>query len=239
MQAEDRLIVALDFPTGEQAKALVRDLGPAVRFYKVGMELYYAAGNEIIKFLNDQGKQVFLDLKLQDIPNTVAGALKVLTALGVDIINVHAVGGPKMLQTARAAVTEQAAALKIQAPKLIAVTILTSMDAAQFAALNYKNTIPEQVVALARLARECGLDGVVASPLEAAAIRQACGPDFLIVTPGVRPAGAAQGDQSRVATPAGAIKNGASHIVVGRPITQAADKKAAAAAIVAEIRNVK
>lgn len=239
MQADNRLIVALDFPTLDQAEKLVLELGTSVSYYKVGMELYYAAGNKIIKFLKDRDKHVFLDLKLQDIPNTVAGALKVLTALGVDIINVHAVGGAKMLIEAKKAVTEQAAKLNIVAPRLIAVTILTSMDAEQFAALNYKNTIAEQVLALAKLARKCGLDGVVASPLEAAAIRAACGPEFLIVTPGVRPAGAAKGDQSRVATPAGALKNGASHIVVGRPITQAEDKVTAAKAIVRELAQVK
>lgn len=239
MQADDRLIVALDFPTLDQAEKLVLDLGTSVSYYKVGMELYYATGNEIIKFLKAREKHVFLDLKLQDIPNTVAGALKVLTNLGVDIFNVHAVGGAKMLTEAKKAVMEQAAKLNVTAPKLIAVTVLTSMDAEQFASLNYKNTIAEQVLSLAKLARECGLDGVVASPLEAAAIRAACGPEFLIVTPGVRPIGAAKGDQSRVATPAGAIKNGASHIVVGRPITQAADKIAAAEAIVRELVQVK
>ena len=236
---DPKVVVALDYAREEEAYRFVDQVTPDACRLKVDKEMFTLFGPQLVRNLQQRGFDIFLDLKFHDIPNTVAGALKVLTALGVDIINVHAVGGPKMLQAARAAVTEQAAALKIQAPRLIAVTILTSMDAAQFAALNYKNTIPEQVVALARLARECGLDGVVASPLEAAAIRQACGPDFLIVTPGVRPAGAAQGDQSRVATPAGAIKNGASHIVVGRPITQAADKKAAAAAIVAEIRNVK
>ena len=238
MQADSRLIVALDFPTGEAAKAAVREIGPAVNHYKVGMELFYAAGGEMVTFLKDQGKQVFLDLKLQDIPNTVASALRVLTRLGADMINVHAVGGSKMMAAAVQAVHEEAEKLHQPAPKLIAVTILTSMDAEQFAALNYKNTIAEQVVALAKLAQAAGMDGVVASPNEAAAIRAACGPEFLIVTPGVRPAGAALDDQSRVATPAGAFRNGSSHIVVGRPITKAADKAAAAAAIAAEIKSV-
>ncbi len=238
MQNDKRLIVALDFPDLEQAKACVKECGDAVSYYKVGMELYYAAGGSILTFLKEEGKQIFLDLKLQDIPNTVAGALKVLTKLGADMINVHAVGGPKMLQAAAKAVQEAAAEAKKPAPKLIAVTILTSMDEEQFAALNYKGSIADEVVALAKLAKDAGLDGVVASPMEAAAIRKACGPEFLIVTPGVRPAGSALNDQSRVATPSGALLNGSTHIVVGRPITKAADRKAAAAAIAEEIKGV-
>ena len=221
MNHDDRLIVALDFPTMEQAKAVVLELGDNVSHYKVGMELYYAAGSEMIRFLKVHNKQVFLDLKLQDIPNTVAGALAVLTGLG-----------------AVKSVREAAAKLGRPAPKLIAVTILTSMDDEQFGDLNYKNTIAEQVIALAKLAQEAGMDGVVASPQEAAGIRSACGPEFLIVTPGVRPAGASIDDQSRIATPVGAFKNGSSHIVVGRPITKAEDKIAAAQSIVAEIRGV-
>lgn len=236
---DDRLIVALDFPTMEEAKATVLALGDSVSYYKVGMELYYAAGAEMIAFLKAQGKHVFLDLKLQDIPNTVAKSLSVLTALGADMMNVHAVGGIKMMSEAAQAVKTTAAKLGRPAPKLIAVTILTSMDAEQWQDLNYKNTIAEQVVELAKLTKKAGLDGVVASPQEAAAILKACGEDFLIVTPGVRPAGAALNDQSRVATPAGAFQNGSSHIVVGRPITQAEDKIAAANSIVAEIRGIK
>ncbi len=141
MQHDDRLIVALDFPTLEQAKACVVELGDAVSYYKVGMELYYAVGSEIIRFLKEQGKHVFLDLKLQDIPNTVAHALTVLSDLGADMMNVHAVGGKKMMAEAVKAVHEAAEAAGRPAPKLIAVTILTSMDDEQFADLNYKNTI--------------------------------------------------------------------------------------------------
>ena len=238
MGHDDRLIVALDYSTLSEAKALVCELGESVSYYKVGMELYYSAGNEIIKFLKEQGKHVFLDLKLQDIPNTVARSMSVLTALGTDMLNLHAVGGAKMMAEAAKAVKETAAKMGKTAPKLIAVTVLTSMDDEQWAGLGYKKTIADQVVALALLTKEAGLDGVVASPQEAAAIRKACGPDFLIVTPGVRPAGAALNDQSRVATPSGAFKNGSSHIVVGRPITQAENKVTAAEAIVAEIRGV-
>lgn len=234
--SDDRLIVALDFPTMEQAVACVEECGDAVSHYKVGMELFYAAGAPMITYLKNQGKHIFLDLKLQDIPNTVAHALMVLSDLGADMMNVHAVGGKKMMAEAVKAVREAAEKAGRPAPKLIAVTILTSMDNEQFADLNYNNTIAEQVISLAKLAKEAGMDGVVASPQEAAGIREACGPDFLIVTPGVRPAGASLDDQSRVATPAGAFKNGSSHIVVGRPITKAENRKAAAEAIVAEIQ---
>lgn len=239
MQADERLIVALDFPTLERAKSCVLELGNAVVYYKVGMELYYAAGSEIISFLKGESKKIFLDLKLYDIPNTVAHALMVLADLGVDMLNVHASGGKKMMSEAVKTVHEAARARGKEPPKLIAVTILTSMDSEQFADLNYKNTIREQVVSLAKLAKEAGMDGVVASPAEAFDVRRACGPDFLIVTPGVRPAGSALDDQKRVATPASALKNGSTHLVVGRPVTKAEDKRAAALAIAEEIKGVK
>ncbi len=238
MKADARLIVALDFPTLALAKETVLRLGDSVSYYKVGMELYYAAGNAILQFLQQQHKQVFLDLKLQDIPNTVASALKVLSQNGISMVNVHAVGGLKMMKAAADALADAAKENGSPRPRLLAVTILTSMDKEQFEALNYKNTLAEQVVALAQLAQKAGCDGVVASPLEAVAIRKACGPDFLIVTPGVRPAGADVQDQKRVATPAAAIKNGATHIVVGRPITKAKDQVAAAQAICREMADV-
>ncbi len=239
MQADDRIIVALDFPTAEAAQAVVTELGGAVSYYKVGMELFYAAGPEMLKFLKANGKKVFLDLKLQDIPNTVAKSLAVLTGLGANIMNVHAVGGAKMMREAVASVHAEAQRLNIECPKLIAVTVLTSMDDEQWAQLNYAKPIAEEVVDLAKLAKASGMDGVVASPQEAAAIRQACGPEFLIVTPGVRPQGAATNDQSRIATPSGALKNGASHLVIGRPITKAENKKVAVENILAEIRGAK
>ena len=234
---KNKLIVALDFPTLADAQRCVLACGDEVTYYKVGMELYHSAGNEMIAFLKQHQKQIFLDLKLQDIPNTVSRALRVLTRLGVDMINVHATGGLNMMQAACQSVHEEAQALGIAAPKLIAVTVLTSMDETGFAALNYKTTVAEQVILLAKLAQQAGLDGVVASPKEAAQIRQACGKDFLIVTPGVRPAGAATQDQSRITTPAQAMENGANYIVVGRPITQAADPQAAARTIQEEINH--
>ena len=238
MLHDDRLIVALDFPTQKDAEKVVEELGDSVSYYKVGMELYYAAGSSMITYLKEKGKHVFLDLKLQDIPNTVAKSLSVLTNLGADMMNVHAVGGKKMMEEAVKAVHETAKNLGKPAPKLIAVTILTSMDEEQWKDLNYSKTIAEEVVSLAKLAKASGMDGVVASPQEASAIRKACGEDFLIVTPGVRPQGSAVNDQSRIATPAGAFKNGSSHIVVGRPITQAENKIEAAKKLVEEIKGV-
>ncbi len=237
MDARDRLITALDFPTFDRAKALVEELGDAVTFYKVGMELFYGAGTDIIRYLKDKDKKVFLDLKLQDIPNTVAHSLAVLTRLGADIMNVHAVGGPKMMAEGMKAVQEAAAEMGRPAPKLIAVTVLTSMDEAQWKPLNYAKPIGEEVLDLAALTKESGLDGVVASPREAAGIRERCGKDFLIVTPGVRPAWAAANDQSRIATPAAAIGNGSTHLVVGRPITQAKDKQEAVRKILEEMEG--
>ena len=237
MDARDRLICALDFPTFDEAKALVEELGDAVTFYKVGMELFYGAGPDIIRYLKEKDKKVFLDLKLQDIPNTVAHSLAVLTRLGADIMNVHAVGGPKMMAEGMKAVKEAAAELGRPAPKLIAVTVLTSMDEAQWKPLNYARPIGEEVLDLAALTKESGLDGVVASPREAAGIRKRCGKDFLIVTPGVRPAWAASNDQSRIATPAAAIGNGSTHLVVGRPITRADNKQEAVRKILEEMEG--
>ena len=234
---KNKLIVALDFPTAAQAQRCVLSCGDEVAYYKVGMELYYSAGNKMIAFLKQHQKQIFLDLKLQDIPNTVCRAVRVLTRLGVDMINVHATGGLNMMQAARQSMHEEAQALGIATPKLIAVTVLTSMNETEFAALNYKTTVAEQVVSLAKLAQQAGLDGVVASAQEAAQIRQACGKDFLIVTPGVRPAGSATQDQSRITTPAKAIQNGADYLVVGRPVTQAAAPQEAARAIQQEINH--
>lgn len=237
MLSSDNVIVALDFPSYEEAKRCIDECGDAVTYYKVGMELFYATNGEIIKYLKSQGKKVFLDLKLFDIPNTVSHALRVLTRLGADMLNVHALGGKKMMSEAVKAVKEEAAALGIEPPKLIAVTILTSVDEDQFKDLNISKSIADEVISLAQLTKASGFDGVVASPREAAGIRAACGEGFLIVTPGVRPAGSSVDDQSRIATPKGAFINGSTHIVVGRPITKAGDRKAAAEAIVNEIKG--
>lgn len=238
MMADNRLIVALDFHTLADVKKLVETLGESVSYYKVGMELFYSAGPEVITYLKSQKKNIFLDLKLHDIPNTVGQGLCSLMGLGADIVNIHASGGFTMMKTAAERLHEAAEKQGVPCPKIIAVTILTSINEEDWAGLGMKCTIREQVVRLAKLTKEAGLDGVVASPQEAAAIREACGPDFMIVTPGVRPAGAAINDQSRIATPAAALQNGASHLVVGRPIRAAENPKAAAEAIIAEIAKV-
>lgn len=236
--ADDRLIVALDYHKKEDARSLVRNLGESVSCYKVGMELYYSVGAEMVTWLKAEGKQVFLDLKLHDIPNTVASGLCSLMDLGADIMNVHASGGYTMMKTAVDRLREEAERRGQNCPKLIAVTVLTSINQADWADLGQTVQIKSAVVRWAKLAQKAGLDGVVASPNEAALVRGACGPDFMIVTPGVRPAGASVDDQSRIATPAQALREGASHIVVGRPIRQAADPVAAAEAIMAEISAV-
>lgn len=236
--ADKRLIVALDFHDMDKVKELVEKLGDSVSYYKVGMELFYSVGSDVISYLREQQKDIFLDLKLHDIPNTAAHGLGSLTKLGASILNVHASGGYTMMKTAAEQLKIQAAELGVACPKLIAVTVLTSINESDWQGLGMSMPIREQVVRLAKLAKETGLDGVVASPLEAAAIRSACGSDFMIVTPGVRPAGSAVNDQSRIATPCGALKNGASHLVIGRPITAAANPKAAAEQIVAEMRGV-
>ena len=237
--ADFRLIVALDFHTMDDVKKLVHELGDSVSYYKVGMELFYSVGAPVVTWLREQGKQVFLDLKLHDIPNTVAGGLCSLMNLGADMLNVHAQGGYTMLHTAAERLHEAAAAQNILCPKLIAITILTSMNQSDWQGLGQEIPIREQVVRLAKLTQSAGLDGVVASPQEAAAIREVCGEDFLIVTPGVRPAGASLDDQSRIATPAQALKNGASQLVIGRPIRAAENPRAAALAILKEMECVK
>ncbi|SEA31709.1 orotidine-5'-phosphate decarboxylase [Thiothrix caldifontis] len=221
-----RLIIALDFATAEQALAFVAALTPAQCKLKVGFELFVAAGPEFIRQLTARGFDVFLDLKFHDIPNTVASACKAAAALGVWMINVHASGGAKMMQAAR-----EALQCIENPPKLIAVTVLTSMDKVQLASTGVIADPAQQVQHLAQLAASSGLDGVVCSAQEAVMLRQVLGEDFLLVTPGIRPAGSELGDQSRVMTPAQAQQAGVSYVVVGRPITQAADPQAVIAQI--------
>lgn len=239
LKDDRRLIVALDVKGMEEVKALVEELGETVCYYKVGMEMFYNVGNCVVSYLREQKKEIFLDLKLHDIPNTVAQGLSQLTRLGVSMLNVHAGGGYTMMKAASEAVAEAAGEVGIKRPKLIAVTVLTSIGNEDWAGLNYAVDIKEQVVALAKLSKSAGIDGVVASPREAKYIREACGPDFLIVTPGVRPAWAAVNDQNRIATPKGALMDGANHLVVGRPITKAENKKEAAERILSEMGEVK
>lgn len=230
MDANERLIVALDFPSTPQARQLVTRLGDSVRIYKVGKQLFTAAGPQLVRDLVTAGKKVFLDLKFHDIPNTVAGAVRAAAELGVSMLTVHASGGSKMLRAAA-----EAAAQSPGKPLVLAVTVLTSLGDADLQEIGVAGRATDQVLRLAALAQQAGCGGVVASPQEAAHIRQALGPGFAIVTPGIRPAGSDVGDQARVATPAAAIAAGATYLVVGRPITEAADPAAAAAAILREI----
>ena len=235
---DERLIVALDFHNFDDVKNLVTALDDSVTFYKVGMELFYGVGAGVIDWLKSRGKKIFLDLKLCDIPNTTANGLCSLMNLGADIVNIHATGGFTMMKTAADKLREESARLGIVKPKLIAVTILTSVNQSDWEGLGYGSmTIPAQVTRLAKLASSAGVDGVVASPNEAKLIREICGENFLIVTPGIRPAGAAINDQSRIATPSMAIENGANYLVVGRPITKASNPKLAAEKILAEING--
>lgn len=213
---DPRIIVALDFPSAESALPLVKKLHPDLCRLKVGKELFTAAGPRLIEKLTHQGFEVFLDLKFHDIPDTVASACKAAASLGVWMINVHALGGRKMLAAAREAIPHDST-------KLIAVTLLTSMDQNDIADIGLQGE-PEQIVArLAKLTKDCGLDGVVCSALEAVNLRQQFGADFCLVTPGIRPADSQANDQKRITTPQQAIRNGASYLVIGRPITRARD----------------
>lgn len=237
--ADDRLIVALDVSTMEQMKDIVDTLGDAVSFYKVGMELFYAAGEDTVAYLRDCGKSVFLDLKLHDIPNTVAQGVKSLTRLGANLITIHGQGGAVMLKAAADAAREAAEELGVERPKLLAITVLTSFDDTTWSGIGGQLPIADQVRRLALLAKDASVDGVVASPLEAKLIREACGDDFLIVTPGIRPAFAAANDQKRIATPSSALRDGASRLVIGRPITKADNPREAVRMILEEMEAVK
>lgn len=236
--ADDRLIVALDVSTMDAMKSIVSSLGDSVSFYKVGMELFYAEGDQTVRYLQDQGKHVFLDLKLHDIPNTVAHGVSSLTRLGANLITIHGQGGPIMMKAAAQAARESAEQLGIERPKLLAITVLTSFDDEAWTSIGGQLPIANQVIRLAKLAKESGMDGVVCSALEAKMIREACGPNFLIVTPGIRPSFAATNDQKRIATPASALADGASRLVIGRPITQAANPQEAVRLIIEEMESL-
>jgi orotidine-5'-phosphate decarboxylase len=262
MTMRDKLIVALDLPTGDAATRMAERLQGHVGMFKVGSELFTAEGPVAVRYLVATGHNVFLDLKFHDIPNTVRAAAREAAELGVSMVNVHASGGRKMMEAAlegarslageRRGSQKRGAALPgppmanngrpqgspLQAgPKVLAVTVLTSLEHQDLEDVGISGTPIEAVVRLARLAQSAGLDGVVASAREISALRQACGPDFLIVTPGIRPASTGADDQARIATPASAIAAGADYLVVGRPITGAPDPVAAADAIVAEMER--
>jgi len=224
------IIVALDYAMAEQALAMAGRLDPARCRVKVGKELFTRAGPAPVRALVSDGFDVFLDLKFHDIPNTVAGALCAAADLGVWMVNVHAGGGSAMMEAAREALGEGD-----QVPRLIAVTVLTSLDEEDLACVGVHATPSQQAVRLACLAEDAGMDGVVCAPSDLVSLRDATGGEFLKVTPGVRPAGSDRGDQKRVATPASAMADGATHLVIGRPITRAADPMEALAEIEAEL----
>jgi orotidine-5'-phosphate decarboxylase len=229
-----RVIVALDFPAGSQATDFVDRLPPGSCRLKVGKELFTRAGPDLVRRFVGQGHDVFLDLKFHDIPNTVARACEAAASLGVWMLNVHASGGSRMMQAARQALDD----VDGRRPLLIAVTVLTSMGSEDLAELGIAADPREQVLRLAKLARRAGLDGVVCSPQEAALLRAEHGEGFALVTPGVRPQGTSLDDQTRVLTPAEAVRQGADYLVMGRPITRADDPPAELAAINRELADV-
>lgn len=237
VDAKSRLIVALDVPSKDECLRIVESIGEFVGMFKIGLELFTSCGPELFKEMKAHGVSVFFDGKFHDIPNTVAQASRAATLHGVDMFNVHASGGARMLKAASDAVTKGTADANLQAkPILIAVTVLTSTSESELKnELGVSAPMEQQVVALAKLAQDNGVDGVVASAREVAAIRKACGNDFVIVTPGIRPSWAGADDQARIVTPADAMRNGSSYIVVGRPITQANDRRDAAKRIVEEM----
>lgn len=234
---KNRIILALDVPTSEEALDLVRSTKDCVGMYKVGMELFYSKGLDVVAEIMNEDVPVFLDLKLHDIPKTVERAARVLASMGVAMFNVHCMGGSRMMRAAARALSDRADQTG-RLTKVLGVTILTSLSEAEAnRELGISGALSERVRALALSAREAGLGGVVASPHEISEIKDACGSDFLVVTPGVRPRQASGDDQRRVMTPGQAIANGADYIVVGRPVTRTRDPRAAALGMLDEIEN--
>ena len=232
MKPETRLIIALDVDTLAEAAEIVDRVGPSVEWYKVGKQLFTRHGPAAVELLKGKGKKVFLDLKFHDIPNTVGQAVRSACALGADMVNVHVSGGPAMCRAA-------AEAGEAEGILLVGVTVLTSMNSAELSAVGVSDSPGAQVVRLARLGQACGLAGVVCSALEIPVIREACGDQFQLVVPGIRPSGADKGDQQRVMTPGEASAAGADFIVVGRPITQAPVPAEAAQAVLEELRQAR
>ncbi len=227
MNAEQRVIVPLDVPDEQSAIALLDQL-PQVVWWKVGLELFTSTGPKILEVLKSRQKRIFLDLKFHDIPNTVAGACRSAASYGVDLLTIHAASGDEALKSATEAAQQGAAQAGVKPPKLIAITLLTSISARQLAFdLKIPLELPEYALEMALLAQEAGLDGAVCSPQEVAQLRQTCGNDFLLVCPGVRPTWSDKGDQKRSLTPAQAIIAGADYLVIGRPITTATEPELA------------
>lgn len=233
----DRIMVALDLPDAASARAMAQTLVGEVGWVKVGMTLFYAEGASIVQELKEMGFRVFVDLKLHDIPYQVEGASAALVSAGADMFTVHASGGRAMLEGAMRATTDAAARAGVERPLVVAVTILTSLDDAALCETGWAVSAAEAVRSLATVARNAGCDGVVCSPKEASVMRSLLGPDAAIVTPGIRPAGEASEDQLRVATPRAALDAGASHLVIGRPITAAEDPVSAVRWIVEGARS--
>lgn len=231
---DPKIIVALDYPEAAPALALAARLDPGLCRLKVGKELFTATGPQLVEQLQGRGFEVFLDLKYHDIPNTVAQACKAAAALGVWMVNVHALGGRKMMEAAREAVAQAS-----RPPRLIAVTVLTSMGPEDLAGIGIESSPADMVLRLAKLAHGCGLDGVVCSAQEAASLRRELGAGFCLVTPGIRPPQADMDDQMRVMTPRAALENGSSYLVIGRPITRAADPLQALKEISQDIGGMK
>jgi len=225
-----RVVIALDYPDPKAALAMVERLDPARCRLKVGKELFTRGGPQLVEQLHAKGYEIFLDLKYHDIPNTVAGACAAAAELGVWMVNVHALGGRKMMESAREAIAKAA-----HQPLLIAVTVLTSMGEQDIQEIGLSGTPADNVSRLAALAQSAGMDGVVCSPQEVAMLRQQRGDDFRLITPGIRPAWSAKGDQTRITTPADALKLGSDYLVIGRPITAASDPMVALASIEEEI----
>ena len=236
MKAKDKLMIALDLDSKEKAIDIIQRLEADVEIFKVGLELYLASRGKVVDYLQEKGKKVFLDLKFMDIPNTVAGAAREAAKMGVFMFNLHVPGGKQMMVSAREAV-EQVAAGGQKKPLIVAVTVLTSLDQNDLLQLGITQDIKELVISRAKLAKEAGLDGIVASPREAAQIRSVCGSDFVSVCPGIRPTWAATGDQKRIMTPKEAINQGATYLVVGRPIIAAADPAEAARKVIKEMEE--
>lgn len=220
---KDKIIIALDVNTIKEEEKLLDILNPYIKVFKVGMELFYSCGPKAIEVIKKYDREIFLDLKFCDIPNTVRNSAKAVTRLGVFMFNVHAQGGGDMMKAALEGAEEESERLGISRPRILGVTVLTSMDNKALRQVGLNKSSQEQVLNLARLTKGSGLDGVVASPKEIEEIRKNIGKDFLIITPGVRPKGTEAGDQKRTSTPKEAIKLGADYIVIGRPITKAKD----------------
>jgi orotidine-5'-phosphate decarboxylase len=235
LSVRERLIVALDLDNLEEVKHMVRLLVPEIGMFKVGKQLFTYAGPQAVRLIQELGGEIFLDLKFHDIPNTVAKAAIEATRLGVKMFNVHASGSLEMMRTTVREVRRICRQEKRRQPIMLAVTVLTSLNQDDLKRVGVDGKVTDQVVRLALLTKEAGMDGVVASPHEVADIRSACGRRFVIVTPGIRPVQAERNDQQRVMTPAGAIAAGVDYIVVGRPILEAQDPVAAAREIVAEM----